>query len=92
MARASWDIRFFEPNIGTAVRVGFVPDHYVDISDVFDQKIAALQTLEAQPHLVSLYKTCNRWRGIESRCEYAEALFSEWVTELGGDGHEIFHV
>ena len=74
MARASWDIRFFEPNIGTAARVGFVPDHYVDISDVFDQKIEALKKLEAQPHLVSLYETCNRWRGIESHCEYAEAF------------------
>ncbi|MFQ6043423.1 MAG: PIG-L deacetylase family protein [Candidatus Poribacteria bacterium] len=74
MARAVWDIRFFEPNIGTAVRVRFVPDHYVDISDVFERKIEALKKLEAQPHLVSLYKTCNRWRGIESHCEYAEAF------------------
>ena len=74
MARASWDIRFFEPNIGTAARVGFVPDHYVNISDVFDQKIEALKKLEAQPHLISLYTTCNRWRGIESHCEYAEAF------------------
>jgi 4-oxalomesaconate hydratase len=74
IARVRWDIRFFEPNIGTAARVGFVPDHYVDISDVFEKKIEALKKLEAQPHLVSLYKTCNRWRGIESHCEYAEAF------------------
>ena len=68
------DIRFFEPNIGTAARVGFVPDHYVDITGVFERKIAALKTLAAQPHLVEMYTTCNRWRGIESGCRYAEAF------------------
>jgi 4-oxalomesaconate hydratase len=68
------DIRFFEPNIGTAARVGFVPDHYVDITEAFDQKIEALRTLAAQPHLVELYTTCNRWRGIECGCQYAEAF------------------
>lgn len=68
------DIRYFEPNIGTAARVGFVPDHYVNIEDVFAQKIEALRTLEAQPHLVEMYTTCNRWRGIESGCRYAEGF------------------
>ncbi len=72
--KATNDIRYFEPNIGTAARVGFVPDHYVDITDVFAEKLAALQTLAAQPHLVELYTTCNRWRGIESGCQYAEAF------------------
>jgi hypothetical protein len=28
----SWDIRFFEPTIGMATRMGFIPDHYVDIT------------------------------------------------------------
>ena len=68
------DIRFFEPNIGTAARVGFVPDHYVDISDVFEIKIEALKTLKAQPILVERYTTCNRWRGIEVRRPYAEGF------------------
>jgi 4-oxalomesaconate hydratase len=78
------DIRFFEPNIGTAARVGFVPDHYVDISEVFPRKLEALQTLKAQPHLVELYTTCNRWRGIESGCRYAEAFvrFAPGVERL----------
>lgn len=78
------DIRFFEPNIGTAARVGFAPDHYVDITDVFDQKIEALKTLEAQPHLVELYTTCNRWRGIESGCQYAEGFvrFARTIPRL----------
>ena len=74
MANGTGDLRFFEPNIGTAARVGFVPDHYVDISDVFEKKIEALRTLKAQPHLGEYYTTCNRWRGIESRCEYAEGF------------------
>jgi 4-oxalomesaconate hydratase len=68
------DIRFFEPNIGTAARVGFVPDHYIDISDVFELKIEALKTLKAQPILVERYTTCNRWRGIEVRRPYAEGF------------------
>ena len=80
MARVSWDIRFFEPNIGTASRVGFVPDHYVDISDVFERKLSALKTLAAQPRLVPDYTACNRWRGIECGRQYAEA-FVRWAPK-----------
>jgi 4-oxalomesaconate hydratase len=78
------DIRFFEPNIGSAARVGFVPDHYVDITEVFDKKIEALKKLAAQPHLVELYTTCGRWRGIESGCQYAEGFvrFAPQVPRL----------
>jgi 4-oxalomesaconate hydratase len=68
------DIRFFEPNIGTAARVRFVPDHYVDITEVFEHKLEALRTLAAQPQLVEMYTACNRWRGIECGCRYAEAF------------------
>ena len=74
MVKGTNDIRYFEPNIGTATRVGFVPDHYVDITEAFEQKIEAVKTLTTQPHLVELYTTCNRWRGIESGCQYAEAF------------------
>jgi 4-oxalomesaconate hydratase len=74
MVKGTNDIRYFEPNIGTATRVGFVPDHYVDITEVFEQKLEAVKTLATQPHLVELYTTCNRWRGIESGCQYAEAF------------------
>jgi 4-oxalomesaconate hydratase len=80
MARASWDIRFFEPNLGTASRVGFVPDHYVDITEVFDKKVEALKTLVGQPRLVPDYTTCNRWRGIECGRQYAEA-FVRWAPK-----------
>lgn len=74
MVKGTNDIRYFEPNIGTAARVGFAPDHYVDITEVFEQKIEALKKLETQPHLVEMYTTCNRWRGIESGCKYAEGF------------------
>ncbi|MCC6858884.1 MAG: PIG-L family deacetylase [Bryobacterales bacterium] len=78
MAGGSWDIRFFEPTIGTATRYGFVPDHYVDITEVFDQKMEALKKLETQPHLLEYYSTLNRMRGLESGRRYAEA-FVRWA-------------
>jgi 4-oxalomesaconate hydratase len=78
MAGGSWDIRFFEPTIGTAARFGFVPDHYVDITEVFDQKMEALKKLETQPHLLEYYATCNRMRGLECGRRYAEA-FVRWA-------------
>ncbi len=80
MARVSWDIRFFEPNVGTGTRVGFVPDHYVNITEVFERKMEALKTLAAQPRLVSDYTACNRWRGMECGKQYAEA-FVRWAPE-----------
>ena len=80
LAHVSWDIRFFEPNIGTASRVGFVPDEYVDITDVFEQKVAALQKLETQPDLVEHYTACNKWRGLECGRPYAEG-FVRWARK-----------
>jgi 4-oxalomesaconate hydratase len=80
LANGSWNIHFFEPNIGTATRVGFVPDHYVDITDVMDQKIAALKELPTQPNLVENYTSCNRWRGLEANCKYAEG-FVRWMPK-----------
>ncbi len=80
MAQVSWDIQFFEPTIGTATRVGFVPDHYVDITEAFDRKIEALKTLPTQPWLVGYYSTCNRWRGLECGKQYAEA-FVRWAPK-----------
>ena len=80
MARVSWDIHFFEPTIGTASRVGFVPDHYVDISQAFERKMEALKTLTGQPWLVADYTACNRWRGLECGRQYAEA-FVRWAPK-----------
>jgi 4-oxalomesaconate hydratase len=81
MARVSWDIRFFEPTIGTASRVGFVPDHYVDTTEVFERKVQALTTLAAQPRLVADYTICNRWRGLECGRQYAEG-FVRWAPKV----------
>jgi len=78
LAGVSWDIRFFEPTIGTATRVGFIPDDYVDITDVFEQKVTALKELETQPDLVPHYTVCNQWRGLECGRPYAEA-FVHWA-------------
>jgi 4-oxalomesaconate hydratase len=80
IAHGSWDIRFFEATIGTATRVGFVPDHYVDITDVFEQKMEALKKLETQPQLIEYYTTCGRWRGLETGCRYAEG-FVRWAPK-----------
>jgi 4-oxalomesaconate hydratase len=80
LAGVSWDIRFFEPNIGTASRVGFVPDEYVDTTDVFEQKVSALKELETQPDLVPHYTICNSWRGLECGRPYAEA-FVRWARK-----------
>jgi 4-oxalomesaconate hydratase len=74
MVPGRWDIQFFEPNIGTAARVGFLPDYYVDISGVMEKKVEALRKLAAQPKLPRHYTTCNLWRGLESGCEYAEGF------------------
>ena len=81
MARVAWNIDFFEPTIGTASRVGFVPDHYVDTTDVFEQKMRAVKTLATQPQLVDYYTICNRWRGLECGRQYAEA-FVRWAPKV----------
>jgi 4-oxalomesaconate hydratase len=80
IAHVPWNIHFFEPNIGTATRVGFIPDHHVDITEVFDQKIEALKQLPTQPNLVEQYTACARWRGLEAGCRYAEA-FVRWAPK-----------
>ena len=74
MVQGIRDIRFFEPNMGSAGRVGFLPDHYVDITDAYETKMEALRKLAAQPVLVDWYTICGRWRGLENRCQYAEGF------------------
>jgi 4-oxalomesaconate hydratase len=69
----------YETTMGTAPVSGYVPDLYVDISEVFERKIEALEKLAAQPLLSEVYKVLNRYRGIEAQhvagmtgCQYAE--------------------
>ncbi len=63
-------------------------DRFMLSGDVFEQKMEALKELKAQPHLVELYATCNRWRGIECGCQHAEAFvrFAPLVPRLEGLG------
>ena len=61
--------------------MGFIPDHYVDITTSFVQKMNATQKLPTQPWLVEYYTTCNRWRGLESGTQYAEA-FVRWAPKV----------
>lgn len=71
----------YETTMGTSPVSGFVPDLYVDISSVFQQKIEALKKLAAQPPLPEVYTVLNRYRAIEAQhmagmndCRYAEGF------------------
>lgn len=71
----------YETTMGTAPVSGYVPDLYVDITSVFEQKIEALTHLAAQPQLPEVYEVLGRYRGIESQhvagmegCRYAEGF------------------
>lgn len=77
--QAKMDIRFFEPHLGRASHLGFVPEYYVNITDVFQLKIKALHKLAGQPDLPSNYTICNQWRALECGgkpfgVEYAEGF------------------
>ncbi len=71
----------FETTSGTAPVSGFVPDFYVDISAVFERKMAALRGLEAQPNLPEMYIILGQYRAMEAshsagmkNCTYAEGF------------------
>ncbi len=57
------DIFLFESSLPHSEFNGFQIDTYVDITDVFDQKLAAVAKFEAQPHLVDYYRRCGERRG-----------------------------
>lgn len=66
----------------TLAGVGFNPTEYVDITDEIDKKIDMLNCHESQivwmrdhDHIdfPDMVKTCSRYRGFQSGCEYAEA-------------------
>ena len=71
----------FEASVGTAPVSRFLPDTFVDISDVFDRKMKALEQLAAQPVLPGLYELTGRYRAMEanhtagmSGCTHAEGF------------------
>ena len=71
----------YETTMGTSPISGFVPDFYVDISEVFERKIEAVRKFAAQPILADVYDVLNRYRAIEAQhmagmsgCKYAEGF------------------
>ncbi|MEE2754938.1 MAG: PIG-L deacetylase family protein [Candidatus Latescibacterota bacterium] len=74
-------VYMYETTSGTAPVSRFLPDTYVDISDVFERKQEALKELAAQPVLVGSYEVIGRYRAMEanhtakiSGCRYAEGF------------------
>ena len=60
---------------------GFVPGSFIDISDVYEQKVAAMQCFQAQKHLIQYYTDRAALRGNHARrirgdpsIQYAESF------------------
>lgn len=75
------DMYMYEASVGTAPVSRFLPDTFVDISDVFEQKMQALTQLASQPVLPGLYELTGRYRALEakhtagmSNCTFAEGF------------------
>lgn len=70
----------FEPTVPRDDVTGFVPDHYVDIGEVFEIKLAALAALRSQSKLVRFYTQWAEYRGFQAAqtagrpVRYAEAF------------------
>ena len=80
---------FFEPDLVGAPVNGFEPDVLIDITDVFDQKIEAVQVYKTQEGLLSRWRPNAIARAGHARslcglakCEYAEAY--RRLTPWGG--------
>lgn len=80
----------YETTLGTAPVAGFLPNLFVDISDVQARKKEALRHLAAQPDLPERYEQLAAYRAIEAQstawmkgCAYAEA-FVRLGTEAAG--------
>lgn len=78
----------FEPSVPRDDITGFVPDTYVDITEVFETKIAALHALRSQTKLVSRYTQWAEYRGAQAtqwsgqQIKYAEA-FKQYTASVG---------
>lgn len=78
----------FEPSVPRDDFAGFVPDTYVDITDAFETKIAALRALRSQAQLVSRYTQWAEYRGAQAtqwsghQIKYAEA-FKRYTASVG---------
>ncbi len=79
----------FEPHASEAN--GFIPNLYVDITEVIDKKIAAMATFEHKKALASSYLERAKYRAVNARsfgregCEYAEAFEAVYPIAQYGD-------
>ncbi len=55
----------FEPH--QSEYCGFMPDVLLDITDVWDKKLAAMECMEGQEHLWSYYTDVAKRRGVQAR-------------------------
>ena len=86
------DIFFFETTIPMSEFNRFSIDTYVDIEDVFDEKIEAVKRFAVQPQLVDYYTRCALSRGAQAHdwargrrtIKYAEA-FKRYVPFVGDE-------
>ncbi|MBR1671791.1 MAG: PIG-L family deacetylase, partial [Fretibacterium sp.] len=72
---------------------GFVPGSFIDISDVYEQKVAAMQCFQAQKHLIKYYTDRAAMRGNHARrlsgdssIQYAES-FANFFPVVDGEFH-----
>lgn len=86
------DVFLFEASLPHSEFNEFKMDTYVDITGVFEQKLAAVAKFEAQPHLVDYYRRCGERRGEQATnwlrgrgtVRYAEGFqrYTPFVGEL----------
>jgi len=55
-----------EPTQPLTEMTGFVPDHFIDITDVMDAKMRATAEFRAQPYHVERYRTRSQQRGAQA--------------------------
>ncbi|AHC51449.1 GlcNAc-PI de-N-acetylase [Sulfolobus acidocaldarius SUSAZ] len=70
----------FDPHVGE--QAGFYPHIYINITDVYDSKVKAMNCLESQKGEVDYYSTRDALRGLQTRrfgwknyYKYAEAFY-----------------
>ncbi len=78
----------YETTIGTAPVAGFLPEIFVDISDVFERKAAALVKFAAQGDLSGTYDILGRYRACEARSTagMAGCTHAEGFVQIGTHG------
>ncbi len=80
-----------EPTQPLTEMTGFVPDYFIDITDVMDAKMRATAEFRAQPYHVERYRTRSQQRGTQAAyvagdpgIKFAEAFqrLTPWAGRL----------